>query len=147
MNQNKRRMIEKVFIISQFSFWLLVWMFHSRTTKSRVNKIHERTLKLVYDDSPYLSFDKLAVKAKSFSIHQRNLQFLATEIFKVKNGVSTGLTEDIFQFVNKPYDLRNNSILLRIRNRIVFYRTESLSSLAPNIWELIPQSIKDETEL
>ena len=100
-----------------------------------------------YDDSPYLSSDELLIKNKSVGIHQRNLQFLATEIFKVKNGVSTGLTEDIFQFVNKPYDLRNNSILLRIRNRIVFYRTESLSSLAPNIWELIPQSIKDETEL
>ena len=29
-------------------------------------------------------------------------------------------TEDNFQFVNKPYDLRNNRILLRKRNRIVF---------------------------
>ena len=44
------------------------------------------------------------IKHKSVSIHQRNLQFLATEFFKVKNGVSTGLTEDIFYFVNKPYD-------------------------------------------
>ena len=75
MNQNKRRMLEKVFMISQFSFWLLVWMFHSRTTKSRVNEIHERTLKLVHDDSPYLSFDKLAVKAKSFSIHHLSFKF------------------------------------------------------------------------
>ena len=78
-------------------------------------------------------------------IHQRNLQFLATEIFKVKNGVSTGLTEDIFQFVNKSYVLRNNSIMLR--KKTVFYGKESLSSLAPKIWKLIPQSLKDETEL
>ena len=53
-------------------------------------------------------------------IHQRNLQFLATDIFKVKNEVSTGLIEDIFQFINKSYDLRNNSIPLRQRNRTVF---------------------------
>ena len=51
--------------------------------------------------------------ASDRKLHQRNLQFLATEIFKEKNGVSTGLTEDIFHFVNKPYNLRNNRILLR----------------------------------
>ena len=103
-------------------------------------------MRLVYDDSPYLSFDELLIKNKSVNIHQRNLQFQATEIFKMKNGVPAGLTYDIFQFVNKPYGLRNNSILLRKRNRTVFYGTESLSSLAPKIWELIPQSLKDETE-
>ena len=93
-------------------------------------------MRLVYDDSPYLSFDELLIKDKSVSIHQRNLQLLATEIFKVKNGVSTGLTEDIFHFVNKPYDLRNNRILFRKRNRTAFYSTESLSSLAPRIRRL-----------
>ena len=46
----------------------------------------------------------------------------------------TGLTEGIFQFVNEPYDLRNN-------------RTESFSSLSSKMLELMPQSLKDETEL
>ena len=87
------------------------------------------------------------IKDESVSIHQRNLKFLATEIFKVKNRVSTGLTEEIFHFVSKSYDLRNNRILLWKRNRTIFYRTESLSSLAPRIWELIPQSLQDEAEL
>ena len=79
-------------------------MFHSRNSENRVNKLHERALRLVYDDSPYLSFDELLmlIKDKSVSIHQKNLQFLATEIVKVKNGVPTGLTKDIFHFVNKP---------------------------------------------
>ena len=116
-------------------------------TKNRVNKIHEKALRLVYDDSPYLSFDELLIKDKSVSIHQRNLQLLATEIFKVKNRVFTGSTENIFHFVNKPYDLRNNRIPFRKRNWRVFYGTENLSSLATRIWELIPQSFRDETEL
>ena len=53
--------------------------------------------------------------------------------------MSTRLTEDIFHFVNKPYALRNNTILRRKKNRTVFYETESPSSLAPRIWELISQ--------
>ena len=140
-------MLMKAFINSQFSYCPLVWMFHSRNTENKVNKIHERALRLVYNDSPCLSCDKLLIKEKSVSIRQRNLRFLGTEIFMVKNGVSTGLTENIFHFVKKPYDLRNNRILLRKRNRTDFYGTECLSSLAPRIWELVPQSLKNETEL
>ena len=88
-------------------------------------------MRLIYNDSTYLRSDELLVKDKLVSIHQRNLQFLLIEIFKVKNGVSTGLTENIFRFADKPYDLRNNRILPRRRNRTVFYETESLSSLVP----------------
>ena len=104
-----------------------------------------KALTLVYDNSPYLSFDELLIKDKSVSIHQINLQFMAAEIFKVKNGVSARLTEGIFQLVNKPYDLQNISILLKKRNRTVFFETVSLSFLTPKIWKLIPSSLKDET--
>ena len=38
-------------------------------------------------------------------------------------------------------------MLLRKRKTTVFYGAESLSSLAPKIWELLHQSLKDETEL
>ena len=82
MDQNKQRMLMKTFIIPQICYCPLVWMFHSQNTKNRVNKIHERALRLVYDDSPYLSFDELLIKGKSVSIHQRNLHLLATEIFR-----------------------------------------------------------------
>ena len=96
--------------------------------------MNERKLRLAYDKNLYLRFDELLIKSKSVGIYQRNLQFLASEMFKVKNGVSTGLTEDSFQFANKLYDLQNNRILLSKRNRIIFYGTKSLSSLAPRIW-------------
>ena len=46
--------------------------------KYPINRIYERALKLVYNDTPNLSFDELLVK--SVSIHQRSLQLLATEI-------------------------------------------------------------------
>ena len=53
----------------------------------------------------------MLVKAsKSASIHQRNLKLPDTEIFKVKNEI-TPLMNNIFQFVKKPYNLRNTDIL------------------------------------
>ena len=52
MDINKQRMLMKAVIMSMFSYCLLVWMFDSRNTGKRVNKIHERALRLVCDDSP-----------------------------------------------------------------------------------------------
>ena len=69
MDQNKQRILKKGFIISQFSYCLFVWTFHYRNNKNRVNKKAERTSKLVFDDSPYLSFDEELIKDKSVSIH------------------------------------------------------------------------------
>ena len=95
MDINKRRMLMKAFVSSQFSYCPLIWMFHSRKMEHRINSIHKRALKLVYQDSPDLTFQELLAKDKSVSVHQKNLQSLATEIFKSKTGVSPELMNDI----------------------------------------------------
>ena len=48
MNKKKRRILMNAFITSQFSYSPLVWMSHSRTMNNRINKIHKKTLRLVY---------------------------------------------------------------------------------------------------
>ena len=83
MNLAQHTLIMNAFIFSQFGYCPLVWMFHSRKLNNRINNIHERALRIVYRD--YKStFKQLLKQNKSVSIHQRNLQILATEIFKAK---------------------------------------------------------------
>ena len=80
MNTNKRRVLMKAFITSQFSYCPLIWMFHSRTMNNRINALHEKALKLVYTIKPNFSFDDLLKEDKLVKIHQKNLQILAKEI-------------------------------------------------------------------
>ena len=54
---------------------------------------------------------------------------------------------DIFHFLEKPYNLRNNSIIQRQANRRVYFEIEILSSLPPILWELIPSEIKSAKSL
>ena len=75
-------------------------------------------------------------------IHQKNSQILVTEIYKVKNDLGPKIMADIFRFVEKPYNLRNNSIMQRQANHTVYFGTESVTSLAPKLWELISSEIK-----
>ena len=61
-------------------------MFHNRGL-NKVNSLHERTLSITYDDRSS-SFQDLLKKDNSVSVHHRNIQALATEIFKVKNNIA-----------------------------------------------------------
>ena len=58
-------------------------MFHSRTLNNEINSIHERALRIAYNDRKS-SFKELLRKNNTVSIHHRNLQVLATEIFEIK---------------------------------------------------------------
>ena len=97
LSQNKKRILFKTFVTSQFNYCPLVWMCHSRTLNNRINNIHLRALRIVYQDKQ-LSFEELLQKDNSVSVHMKNLQYLATEIFKVKNGRSPIIMNEVFNF-------------------------------------------------
>ena len=86
-------------------------------------------------------------KDESESIHQRNLQIFATKIYKARNYLGPEIMKDIFYSVQKPYNLRNDSTQQRRRNRTVYFGTESISFLAPKIWEIVPCEIKNAKSL
>ena len=90
-----------------------------------------------------ISLDDLLKENKSVGIHQRYLQILATEIYKVRNNLGSEIMKDIFHFVQKPYNLRNDSTLQRRRTGTVYFGTESISSFATKIWEIAPCEIKN----
>ena len=96
MDLAKRKSLMKAFITSQFNYCPLIWMFHSRQLNNRINKIQERALRLVYKDNK-LTFDDLLKLDNSVTIHQRNLQILATEIFKVKNSLAPEIMTEVFE--------------------------------------------------
>ena len=87
MTIEKRRIVMKAFIQSQFSYCLLVWMMHSRSFNNRINRLHERAIRTVYSDY-HTDFDDLLKLDKSVTIHMKNVHFLATEIFKFLKGLS-----------------------------------------------------------
>ena len=83
----KKLRIMKAFIMSQFSYRPMKWMCHSRTLNNRGNKLHERALRLVCDDR-WSTPEELVNIDKAVTISHRNLQVLATDLFKVHHGLT-----------------------------------------------------------
>ena len=75
-------------------------------------------------------------------MHQRILQYLLIEIYKVKKGISPTIMNWLFQFFESPvYELRSGVHLLSRSSCTVFFGTESIINLGDKLWNMVPESI------
>ena len=143
---SKLRLLMKSFVDSQFSYCPLIWMFCSRSMNNRINKLQERTLRILYRDD-ISSFEELLVRDNSITAHERNIKLLAKEMYKVKNDI---LPNALGEFITKRdlrYNLRNHPTFTRDKANTTQYGTESMNILGPKIWDIIPSEIKNAETL
>ena len=96
MNVSKKQIIMKSLIESQFGYYPQIWMFHSRGLNNETNRIHERALRITYKDKSSSSYGELLTKDSIVTIHHRNIRALATEMYKVIQGISPPLLNEVF---------------------------------------------------
>ena len=109
------------FFISQFSYCPLILMCHCGVSNRKTNMLHERCLRIIYNDKQS-SFTEFLNKDSSFSIHIRNIQRLAIEIFIFYKGSSQWLINNIFKLnAGNPYNLRHVSEFSRPMVKRVYH--------------------------
>ena len=92
----KKRILMNAFLTLEFSYFSLVWMCYSRTNNSKINRLNERCLRIVYNNKQS-SFNELLEKDGSVSIHMRNIQIVATEMYKRINNLSPPIMNRVFK--------------------------------------------------
>lgn len=96
----RKRDLRKAFIESIFLYYPLIWMFCSRKINLKISHIHERALRMVYDDyNP--SFAQLLIRDNYVSIHHKNIQKVAIEMYKVVNSISPQIMKELFDKANR----------------------------------------------
>ena len=103
-------------------------MFHSRRLNNKINSIHERALRITYQDH-ISTFQELLNKDNSVSMQHRNLQALATEMFKTHRSLSPDILRETFVPKITLYNLRKNNTFERRQIHFFYQGTESLSFL------------------
>ena len=143
LSQFKRKLLLDSFVQSQFSFAPLVWMLHSKKATTKINNVHYRMLKILYNDTES-SFEQLLAKDNTFTVHETNIQKLMTEMYKAKSQMGPSLLQEIFR--NPCYkgpQLRNGKYFKKPTIRTQKYGEKSLEYFGTLIWNLLPKNIKE----
>ena len=74
----------KAFIELQFPYCPFIWMFCQRCLNNRINHLHERALRIVYNDNDSTFEDRLR---KTVSVRHKNISLLGIELYKAKNNL------------------------------------------------------------
>ena len=80
MELPKRRILMNAFFKSQFNYFPAIWMFHSCTLNNKINRLHERCLRTIYNNK-LSNFEELLHKYNSVSINHNNIHALALEMY------------------------------------------------------------------
>ena len=99
---DKAILLGNTFINSQFSYAPLIWMFCRKTLYHKIEKIHHRTLKVIYQSEE--SYENLSLESSSVTIHQRHLRFLVKEIYKSPTQINPEFMWPYFTYNNISYN-------------------------------------------
>ena len=145
LDEHKRKLLMKSFIISQFNYCPLIWMYCQRKSNNLINRIHERALRIAFVD--YVSdFNTLLAKDDSVTIHERNIQALTLEIYKTVNGLNPSFMSNIFELKCSTYPLRRKYLTYPKPNT-VSYGTDTFGFKGSNLWGSLPDDIRNAKDV
>ena len=92
-------------IKSQFNCCPLDRIFFSRQSNNLINKVHERGVR--HTEMKTKDFQQILRDQNEITIHQRILQVLRTDLYKIINGIAPPIMSSLFQFRCNKHSIRN----------------------------------------
>ena len=111
-----------------------------------VNKVQETALRLSYKDNGN-NFQILLNEYNETSLHQRKLQFLMAEIYKIKNKYAPPIMHNLSQLHESTFNLRNVREIATHNNKTSNYWLETVNHRAPFLSAKLPSEYKKSTYL
>ena len=112
----------------------------------KVNKIHRRTLRVVYDD--YNStYEELLASHNDISIHQKHLKHLAIEVYKSLTKLNPEFMWPFFKNKSIHFSLINGNICILPPARSSNYGINSVQFRESLLWNNLPKSVKESVSV
>ena len=138
LDPEKKKLVFNAVIKSHFNCCPLIWMFSSQRSNNLINRIHEKSLRTVSNDTSS-TFQELLKRNRSVSIHDKNIQILTTEVFKVVSNTCPPIMKTFFDFRENRCSIRK---FQEMRQTSVRYGLETTLYRASQLWSLVPTDLK-----
>ena len=129
------------FVLSNFKYCPLIWMYCSKTLHEKINRVHKRALRAVtgaYD----CSLEDILLFTGGITVHTNSLHTLLSEIFKSLFGENPDFIKRLFKYKDTSYSLRTSYLLSLPPTNSVRFGTNSLLFRGSQLWNSLPDKIK-----
>ena len=104
-------------------------MYCSRQSNNLTNRVRERGLRLTYRNATNKEFQQIIRGKNEPTIHQKNLQVLMTEVYKIVNGIAPPIMNSLFNFCDSIHNIRNfQDRQVAISNLSAFFSEKGLTA-------------------
>ena len=100
-------------------------MFYPRRSSNVINKVQKTALRITYNDQ-LTDLKSLLSNHNEITIHQRNLQVLMTEIYKIINHIALPITSYLFEIRKNTHNTRYFQVRSNESRRTISYGLETI---------------------
>ena len=141
LSQSQRATLCYPYVISYFKYCSLVWHFGSLKNIHKTEKLHERTVRFIYDEYETDYFELLKEK-QLCTLYTQRLQDMCCEVYKTIKGISSEYMNELLLKRHSDYISRQKFNLYVPPKKQVTFGYKSFTVIAPKIWNSLPMSIK-----
>ena len=136
LDYNSRMAIYKTFIMSNFNYCPVIWMFTSKASLSKLETLQKRALRFVLNDYES-TYQNLLHNCNVPGIKILLLRNLAIEVYKCVIKINPAYLNEMFNVKKCPYDLRDVFIVERPRVNSVNSGLKSFKSYGAKVWNVL----------
>jgi hypothetical protein len=138
--------IYRTFIVSNFNYCPLAYIFCNKMSKRMMEKINERSLRFVFNDYTS-SYIELLEKGQRISLSSYRNRLIAIQVYKSLNNLSPPYLCNMFVRKENAYDLRDDCQVVQPYVKTVTHGLLSVTYHGAKIWNSLPVYIKRATSL
>ena len=123
-----------------------MWYFSSAKLLQKIEQLQGRALRFLYNDHTS-SYNDLLLKSDKCMMLVARQRILCIEIFKTVKQLNPPFMQNIFELRSSNYSVRNPNNLAHVRPNQTTFGSNSQMSIAPRIWNGLPDKIKSAENL
>ena len=141
LNCDVRMKLHDTFIMSNMIYSSTAWFECSKTSRWKLEKVHERALRVATND--YLTpYKELLKKTNRCSLVVQHMRTFMELVNKVLHNEAPPIDSDFFKMQKMTYDLRDGRMLVKPEFNTINYGFHSLRYQGPHLWNQLPLQVK-----
>ena len=146
LNEKERKLLIDTHVLPYLNYCSTVWHFCGRVEIHKMEKLHERCIRFIYNEYEMEYFELLR-KTNSQTLYAKRVANMCCEIYKTKNELNAGYMKDLLSKRPSNYPTRKGNDLYVPKANSHTFGYNSYRVQGPKQWNLLQDNTRKANSL